>query len=404
MSATGYECPLCRAQLTVRLEPGEVCPDCRSADAWHQYGGRKLVIGREDLAAAAARRRGDVARPLSWAHLLSVAAGIGVVLSILATMGNFTWARLAPLDVLQENWLGVARWTVLAGLATLAAGGVAIVRLRRSRSYRSAPLIGLNLTATVVGTAALVLGGVYWLYAVNLFGWQHVSVPPLSGAAARTPLTRSIMDATTVILAPDGDGDARGMAIGSGAVISAAGDRAWVVTCRHVAMPYAATAAFRDVARAHPVWVYFSDGRSAPGRVSWTAQPPLDVAIVSVAIENPPAPVPISPDAGAVGADARVCFVPNPFRTGWRAHHGRVLKREPHRTPAGEYSLFLTDLPVLPGDSGTGLFDHDGRLVGLNFYLRSDEGRPQVISLPAETMDRVRHLISGDALERLDRR
>ena len=169
-------------------------------------------------------------------------------------------------------------------------------------------------------------------------------------------------------------------------------------------MPYASTAAFRNAATAQPVWVYFSDGRHAEGRVSWVAQPPLDVAIVSVRIPAPPTPVPISPDAGAVGASAAVCFVPNPFRNGWLSRHGKVLKREPHSTPAGDYSLFLTNLPVQPGDSGTGLFDSRGHLVGLNFYLRSDNGKPQVISLPAETMDRVMHLIRDDALERLDRR
>ena len=57
-----------------------------------------------------------------------------------------------------------------------------------------------------------------------------------------------------------------------------------------------------------------------------------------------------------------------------------------------------------PGDSGTGLFDSRGHLIGLNFYMRSDDGKPQVISLPAETMERVMHLIRSDELGRLDRR
>jgi S1-C subfamily serine protease len=398
---SGYVCPRCHAHLTVRLEPGETCPDCRSADAWQHYRGRKLVLEREALAAAVpADQPAPPVHPKRY--LLPAAAVIAAAVCLLATLANFASARLGPLAALQAQWLASARWTTLAGASTLLLAIVALVRLRRSRLFRSLPLLAMSLGGMIAGAAALLIGGAFWLQAAHLFGWEHVSMPalaPISGS----PQTSAIMNATTVILAPDANGDARGIAIGSGAVISSVGDRTWIVTCSHVAMPYASTAAFRDAAAAQPVWVYFSDGRDAEGWVTWVAQPPLDVAIVSVRIPDPPTPVPVSPDAGAVGANAPVSFVPNPFRSGWLSQHGKVLRREPHQTPAGEYSLFLTDLHVQPGDSGTGLFDSRGHLVGLNFYLRSDDGKPQVISLPAETMDRVMHLIRDDALERLDR-
>lgn len=399
---SGYVCPRCHGHLTVRLEPGEACPDCASTDAWQHYRTRKLVIDREALAAAVPADR-PAPPMLRRGYLLPAAAALSGLACLWATLGNFASARLGPLDALQAQWIGVARWTTLAGLATLGLAISAIVGLRRGRLFRSVPLLATSLTAMIAGAAALVIGGAFWLQSAHLFGWKHVCMPSLTTVAG-SPQTRAIMNATAVILAPDAHGDARGVAIGSGAVISSVGDRTWIVTCSHVAMPYAATAAFRDAAAAHPVWVYFSDGRDAEGEVSWVAQPPLDVAIVSVEIADPPPPVPVSPDAGAVGANAPVCFVPNPFRNGWLSRYGKVLRREPHRTPAGDYSLFLTDLPVQPGDSGTGLFDSRGHLVGLNFYLRSDNGKPQVISLPAETMDRVMHLIRDDALERLDRR
>jgi RNA polymerase subunit RPABC4/transcription elongation factor Spt4 len=399
---SGYECPRCHACLTVRLEPGETCPDCRSADAWQDYREKKLVLDREALAAAVPA---DAPAPPTppRRYMLPLTAAIAGAVCLWATLANFSGTRLGPLALLQAQWLAVAKGTALAGLLTLTLAIVAVVRLRRSRLFRSLPLLALSLGATVAAAAALVIGGAFWLQSTHLFGWEHVSMPALQPRSG-SPQTRAIMNATAVILAPDGNGDARGIAIGSGAVISSVGDRTWIVTCSHVAMPYAATAAFRDAAAAHAVWVYFSDGRHAEGRVSWVAQPPLDVAIVSVRIPAPPAPVPVSPDAGAIGANAPVCFVPNPFRNGWLSRYGKVLKREPHSTPAGDFSLFLTDLPVQPGDSGTGLFDSRGHLIGLNFYMRSDRGKPQVISLPAETMERVMHLIRSDELGRLDRR
>jgi S1-C subfamily serine protease len=224
---------------------------------------------------------------------------------------------------------------------------------------------------------------------------------------AQTPLARAAMEATAVILAPDEDGDMRGLAIGTGAVIGRSGRRTWVLTNSHVAIPYAPAGAFRDARSAHGVWVYLSDGRHAEGRVRWAGEPPLDVALVSAEIEDAPPPVQVAPDAGGLEEGADVFFVPNPFRQGWHLHRGRVIERDPHRTPAGEFSLVLTNLPLQQGDSGSGLFDATGRLVGINTWavLRLD-GKPAAvprgISLPSNVLREIMDLIHGDSLGSLD--
>jgi S1-C subfamily serine protease len=167
-------------------------------------------------------------------------------------------------------------------------------------------------------------------------------------------------------------------------------------------MPYASVAAFRDPKDAHPVWVYFSDGRHAEGRVVWTAEPPLDVAVVRVDIDDPPNPVPVRASADGAEQGFDVAFVPNPFRSGWTVHRGKVLKRESHRTPAGDYSLIYTSLPVQPGDSGTGLFDSLGRLVGLNTWTQIEDGGPKGISLPSNTMERIVKMMDDNELGDFD--
>jgi S1-C subfamily serine protease len=179
-----------------------------------------------------------------------------------------------------------------------------------------------------------------------------------------------------------------------------------VLTNSHVAMPYLPAGAFRDPRVAQPVWVYLSDGRHGAGRVRWVGEPPLDVALVSVAVRGAPAPVPVAPDAGEVGVGAEVFFVPNPFRDGWRLHRGAVRERQPHRTPAGEFSLVLTDLPLQQGDSGSGLFDATGRLVGINTWAILTAGGqsasvPSGISLPSNVLRQIMDLIHDDSLERL---
>jgi S1-C subfamily serine protease len=204
------------------------------------------------------------------------------------------------------------------------------------------------------------------------------------------------------VLAPDADGDARGLAMGTGAVIAGDDQRAWIVTCSHVAMPYVAVGAWRNARDAQPVWVALSDGREARGTVRWAAPPPLDVVLIELPVAHSPEPVVIAADTAALASDDKVTFVPNPFRSGWHVLHGKLLRRETHHTPAGVFDLLFTDLLVIPGDSGSGLYDDRGRLVGLNTWTRIDGYGPHGISLPSETMQVLVAAIRDGKLDRLD--
>ena len=128
------------------------------------------------------------------------------------------------------------------------------------------------------------------------------------------------------------------------------------------------------------------------------AEPPLDVAIVAFDVDDPPEPVEVSERAEDLRPGDAVEVVPNPMRDGWLVHRGVVTRREPHVTPAGRFSLVFTDLPLKPGDSGSGLFDAQGRLVGINTW-GTKEGAPAGISLPSEAM---RELLARLATEAAD--
>jgi S1-C subfamily serine protease len=78
------------------------------------------------------------------------------------------------------------------------------------------------------------------------------------------------------------------------------------------------------------------------------------------------------------------------------------VRRERHETPAGAFSLLFTDLPVQPGDSGSGLFDAFGRLIGLNTWTRVGPGGPQGISLPSDTMRAIADAVDRGEIDRLD--
>jgi S1-C subfamily serine protease len=350
------------------------------------------VIDRKDITDAEARLAGDRPRFSARAAMWLVAlAGIALALGGALYVNELFRARpLGPLGPLQAELLRSSHFSVGLGALGFVFGLACLTVQRGGPLFRSLPLLVVNLSAIILGSAGTLVGAANWIGAGS-FDWLHRAMPPLPDGIALelTEVERSILNATAVLIAPDGAGDARGASIGSGAIIRSTLSGVFIVTCSHVAMPYASVATHRDPARAHPVWTYFSDGREAEGRVVWTAEPPLDVAVVRVELADPPDPVPVLTSADAAEEGFAVSFVPNPFRSGWMVHRGNVLKREAHRTPAGEYSLIYTSLPVQPGDSGTGLFDSLGRLIGLNTWTRIDEGGPKGISLPSNTMERI---------------
>jgi S1-C subfamily serine protease len=362
-----------------------------------------LVVDGAAIAEALARRAGTPRR--TWLQALPCLLAFALSAAALAVTATLFSARgPGPLAPLLEEAAAVSRAGLGLGAAGLAAGLLGTALLRRSPLVRAWPLTGLAGGAIAGGLAAVVLGAIQMDRASALGSWRYLSMPPPSAAHAKLPEINRIMAATVVLLAPDADGSARWPAIGTGSVIQAEEGRAWVLTCSHVAIPYAATAAPRRASDAHPVWVCFADGRGAEGRVRWTGPPPLDVALVAVEIANPPGPIKVSPDAGELTEGSPVLFVPNPMREGWLLHRGTVSARRAHLTPAGRFSLVITDLPVEPGDSGSGLFDAQHRLVGFNTWKSWDGDGPAGISLPSETIRAILDLIDRGELGSLEKR
>jgi S1-C subfamily serine protease len=351
-----HVCPSCRVRGAVPLLPDTVCPACQATEAWTRYADSTLVIGTDDIAAAVARRRD--ARPALGGRLLAL---LPLVLGAVLAAG----AGLAARALLSRRGP--------AGLAAI------LENERRALAL----LAGYALVVVGAGVPGA-LGAMGWYEMAGGFALEHLAMP------ARLPFGEGAVDriqaATAIVVSGDEDGDFSSPRLGTGSIIAADAARAWIVTCSHVAMPYVSPGAWRDPATARPVWVELSDGRAAVGTVSWTARPPLDVALVEVHVADPPRPVAIAAGSTHATASADVLFVPNPLRLGWLVHRGQVVKRESHDTPAGDYSLLFTDLPVQPGDSGSGLFDAAGAIVGLNTWAGLTPGAPRGISLPAEVM------------------
>jgi S1-C subfamily serine protease len=400
-------CPQCNVRGPVRLAVGEVCAACKAQNAWALSDGNKLVIDQKEIDQALSRRAGEAAREKKAQRVWAlVPAGLALAAAIAAIVFAVKLSLPKSIGSLDDLLSGMRLHGALAGILgvhALGIGAIALWRSQKTRHFRRWSLLVANLIAIVGGTISGIVGGLNYLAGDSGLALAHTTMPAKKAFDGMTPLVDRIVEATAVIVAPDKDGDLRTPALGTGAVIATNGSKAWIVTCSHVAMPYWGVGTWRNAAKAQPVWVQFSDGRSVVGRIAWTAQPPLDVAVVEAEIEAPPRPVALSADTASLDSGAKVFFVPLPFRGGWMVHHGQVQRREEHVTPAGPYSLLYTDLPVQPGDSGSGLFDEEGRLVGLNTWTRMGAGPPQGISLPSEAMQTIIDAIREGDLDRLEK-
>lgn len=375
----------------MRLGAGEVCTGCISQDAWQKFErAGKLVIDREAIRSIEARKRGEEARRVLGvgstvgSGLLAVAITVLCAHQIVLLFGP---QKMALPGVIAAATRSSALRVALLGAVALAIGvvGLRLPSLRRGRLILRASWV----LACVAGGAGL-LGALFaTLFLQPASDFAHLAMPPRGHYEALPPPVERALDAVVFVLAPDEDGDARSGALGSGVVVARAEKTALVVTCSHVAMPYLAVGAFRDAASARPVILQLADGREAPGKIVWTADPPLDVALIEAQIEGAPEPVPLSTETEGIESGEAVFFIPNPYRKGFLVERGKVIRREAHDTPAGRYSLLFTDLPVQPGDSGSGLFDARGRLIGLNTWTQYGPLGPQGISLPAEAMAEV---------------
>lgn len=402
-------CPQCGVVSRVRLAPGEVCASCIAQNAWAVREGEKLVIGPADIQQAELRRAGEAAREKGWTRLApfllpAVCVALGVAAGICVLIISQP-RKVGPLPELLSALKGYGGAAALLGAHAFLLGLIGLARLRKTRHFRRLSVLVPSAIGVVIGMIAFGAGGIRFLEGRG-FPLRYASMPVNDALKDATPVVERIMRATAVVVAPlDKDGDGKSPALGTASVIAVEGDRAWLLTNSHVAMPYAAVAAWREADKAHPVWVQFADGRSATARVAWVARPPLDVVVLETTLVDPPKPVEIAPDSTALGEGAPVLYVPLPYRDGWMVHHGIVQRREEHIGPAGLVSLVYTTLPVQPGDSGSGLFDEAGRLVGINTWTRMAPGMaPQGISLPSETMRTIVGAIQENAMDRLDER
>ena len=177
------------------------------------------------------------------------------------------------------------------------------------------------------------------------------------------------MQANVLIERREGLAALGGLAIGSGVVLKLveSASAALILTNRHVVDPHfpEKSTAAEDLGK---VEVHMLGQPMTPGRVVWLAPGGIDLALVRADCPKNPEvqaapwqkgrPTPVGEPVFAIG---------NPQRLGWTLTRGEFRSSGPRRS-VREFGVIQTQTAINAGNSGGGLYDQQGFLIGINTW------------------------------------
>ncbi len=217
----------------------------------------------------------------------------------------------------------------------------------------------------------------------------------LSGSADRNPVGEVAGEAVSAVVRAERATvrirvyDGNGYGVGTGTIIDSHGEEALIITCGHI---------FRETQGKGRIEVdYFVGGRAQtlPGTLVDYDATTRDIGLISFRPNMPVVPVPV------IGADQAPATGQSVFSFG--CDHGADPSRRDTRVSAinkfqGPQNVEISGAPV-EGRSGGGLFDQNGRLIGICNAAdhQDDEGLyagPQVIHWQLDRVE-LAHLYRG---------
>jgi hypothetical protein len=347
---------ICRACGAVHHSPcwdlGEGCSayECSTTAARRDNGlGAKLTITREELASA---------EPLpTRAESASDQSASGK-----ANEPKKRWNRTAVAAFILAL-LGIPLFGLVTGLFAMVVGCMALVGHSSMRRGMALAVVAIVIGLfEVVGWAAglfYMLGTPHSMVALNQLTIDPESLDELPERIARAMRANVIVET----------GIGFGQGLGSGVILKLSDGMAHIVTNRHVVDPsYSEQVQTvpKDLSTLRNISVTTVGEKSIPAIVEWLAPHGVDLAIISAPLLSNKAEEAhwdqkITPHIGD-----SVFAVGNPHGLGWTHSAGDIsqIRRQMH----GDYNIRMvqTTAAINPGNSGGGLYDSDGRLIGIN--------------------------------------
>lgn len=388
----GMLCPACQ----VPLAEGDAflsCPGCSAAHHAACWGKRGGCASYHCDARTTAAPEGGVDIRISADD---VARGPTIVV---APSGRVPGAKSAPPRPTRIS-RGALAGLAMAGLAAASAGGIVLARgsvvepavalvamgslvmafaggvlsaislatIFQERRARGAPIAFLALFLAVCA-AGLDLWTVVFLGSPSRAAGGHTGLsltapePPSPEMIANAP--PSIANAMHANVFISG-GSGLMSWCGAGIVLGVAPEGVAILTNRHVVDP-------NDSGGSGRLEVTFSSGEVTPGAIEWLAPDGVDLAVIT-ARPSRAAEARTRFRRGAVQISERLFALGNPHALSWSYTEGAVSRVHRSPSPGGRMiEIVQTQTPLMSGNSGGGLYDAEGRLVGVNTWSSAPE-------------------------------
>jgi len=267
--------------------------------------------------------------------------------------------------------LGIPLFGLVTGLVAIVLGCIALVlhtaNRRGARFAVAAIVLGL---ADVLGWAA----GLHYFFGAGrqvVVSLDDFTVDPESLRELPEHISRA-MRANVLIQSRSGLG-LMGTGIGSGVILRVSDGSALIVTNRHVIDP-----SHFDSDRSQPdgdeigatVLVKALGQPETPGRVMWVAPHGVDLALISAAISS--AEVQAAHwqrDTESTIGDP-VFAIGNPHGLGWTHTAGDISQLRRQSRDTFDYRVIQTSAAINAGNSGGGLYNAAGMLLGINTWTQ----------------------------------
>jgi serine protease Do len=117
--------------------------------------------------------------------------------------------------------------------------------------------------------------------------------------------------------------------------------------------------------------ITFYNGEVSQGHLEWQAEQGIDLAIVSCALLANDKILPVQFYANLVGQAQPVFAVGNPMNLLWSYTEGVISSRRIQTYDGLEFSIYQTQTPINQGNSGGGLYNQKGQLIGVNTWTQN---------------------------------
>ena len=279
--------------------------------------------------------------------------------------------------------LGIPLFGLVTGLIAIVVACVALAGHSQSRRG-----LGLAVAAIVIGLFD-VIG---WAIGISAyFGNPHAAVAideltidPASLDELPARIARA-MRANVVVQSAAGLGR---QSIGSGVILRIRDGYAQIVTNRHtVELAYTGSAqpAPANLDSLDQVRVITVGQIPVPAKVEWIAPHGVDLAIISAPVVSDDVQEAYWDRDTAPHIGDEVFAVGNPHGLGWTHSAGDISQIRRQRMGDYNFRVLQTTAAINPGNSGGGLYDAEGRLIGINTLTgdkRFAEGLGFSIALP----------------------